>query len=45
VDLKRLQPLTSQTFLSATQIWVWRTPGDPSFKKYWKCEWFLAASC
>jgi len=40
-----LQPLTSRlTLLSATQIWVWWTPDDPSFKqrmkKYWKCGWF-----
>jgi len=30
---ERLQPLSSQTVLSTTQIRVWWTPRDPSLKQ------------
>jgi len=33
---ERLQPFTDQTVLSATQIWVWWTPGDPSLNQRMK---------
>jgi len=37
MDFKeRLQPLTYQTFMSATQIWVWWAPGDPSLNQRMK---------
>jgi len=41
MDLKKdFRPLSSQTFLSMTQLWVCWTPRDPTLKQRMKKQWF-----